>query len=49
MIKFQGWKGNFYDAYFGNLENGEWVDINFFHYLWLRMNDKIVRIVKTDR
>jgi len=40
---FEGWKGNFYDSYFNRLENGEWVKISIFKYLWLKINDYRVR------
>ena len=42
--KYEGWKGSFVDAYFGNLEKGEWVKISYLKYLWLKWNKYIVRI-----
>ncbi len=42
-LAFEGWKGNFYDSYFDRLENGEWVRISLFKYLWLKLTDHRVR------
>lgn len=42
-IRFEGWKGDFYDSYFNNLENGEWVKISFFKFLWLIIRNYRVR------
>lgn len=44
--KYQGWKGDFVDHYFGYLEKGEWVNINIFHYIWLKINKYTVRKIK---
>ena len=49
MIEFQGWKGNFYDSYFNNLDKGEWVRINLFMYLWLWLRDYRVRVKPKQR
>ncbi len=41
---FEAWKGSFVDSYFCNLENGKWVYINVFIYLWLSIRGYRVRI-----
>ena len=41
--KYEGWKGNFIDAYFNHLENGEWVEISWLKYTWLNLWGYIVR------
>jgi len=40
----EGWKGSFIDSYFENLENGEWVEIGFFKYWYLKFKNFRVRI-----
>lgn len=45
-MRFEGWKGSFYDSYFNNLENGEWVKISFLKYIWLKLKNFRVRIVR---
>lgn len=45
-MRFEGWKGNFYDSYFNNLENGEWVKINLLKYIWLKLKGFRVRVVR---
>ncbi len=40
---YQGWQGCMVDAYFGNLEKGEWIDITLLKYLWLKVKGCIVR------
>ena len=44
--KYQGWKGGFVAHYFGHLEEGEWVEIGYLKYLWLKFNGYTVRKVK---
>ena len=43
-LRFEGWKGSMPDSYFNNLENGEWVRINVFTYIWLKLNNYHARI-----
>lgn len=40
---YQGWEGNFVDAYFDDLEKGEWVDISYIKYKSLKSRGFIVR------
>lgn len=46
--KYQGWKGGYIAHYFGHLEEGEWVDISFCRYLWLKLNGYTVRKINHD-
>lgn len=43
-IIFEGWKGTFVDAYFGDLKQGEWVKVSFLRYLLLYLFGFICRI-----
>ncbi len=40
---YQGWKGSYIDVYFHNWDNGEWVNISFIHYLWLKIKGFKIR------
>lgn len=40
---YQGWKGNFVDAYFGDLAKGEWVNVTWLKYHYLKNNGYIAR------
>ena len=43
-MKYQAWKGSFIAAYFNNLEEGEWVDVSWFKYWYLKIRGFIVRV-----
>jgi hypothetical protein len=44
--KYQAWRGNYIDLYFGYLEKGEWVNVGFIKFYWLKLNGYLVRKIK---
>jgi len=42
-MKYEGWKGGYVSHYFGHLEDGEWVEISWFKYWWLKINGYTVK------
>jgi len=44
-IKFKAWKGDFYDSYFNNLENGEWVNVNIIRFIFLKIRNFRTKII----
>jgi hypothetical protein len=48
-MRYEGWKGDKIDAYFGHLDQGEWVKISWFKYHRLKWLGYIVRKVNSDK
>lgn len=44
--KYQAWRGNYIDCYFGDLHKGEWIDVNFIKFFSLKFNGFLVRKTK---
>jgi len=48
-IKYEAWKGSLIDHYFGHLDKGVWVSINYLRYFILNARGYTVRKIIVER